>query len=189
MSVLTFKTAAQTPESNSENFLVRIAGSSIEGFWSLNIDESDNIEQKIQALIQKSYDTPDKMTSKEQTKTPAISISIFPPEKLALLGGEDGLTINEFYPDVVSTRTLITDGQIHFYHTSNSEVAVRAQAIKNRLSVETLSPRGNQMLETFELSTDGGKLRVSILISDSDFNELLTLQRIYDRAVLDDFSE
>ena len=76
----------------------------------------------------------------------------------------------------------ITDGRIHFYHNNNAEVAVNALAKRNEITIETLSPRGNKMIETFELSDDSIKLKVTIRISDSNFKELLTLQRVYDRG-------
>lgn len=180
--------AAQTVGDKPFDLMSLINGNSVEGFWNLNINESDDIVQKIQNLMQKSNDYSDKAVSIEQTEIPAISISILPPERLVLIGGEDEMTINEFYTDIISTRTLITDGQIHFYHTNNTDIAVNTLAKKNKLSIETLSPRGNHMMETFELSADGSKLKVSIQISDSNFQELLTLQRIYDRVISDDFS-
>ena len=103
-----------------------------------------------------------------------------------LIGGENEMTINEFYPDIVSTRTFITDGVTHISQANNADIAVSATREKNKLSIETLSPRGNQMIETFELSADGSKLKIIIRITDSNFQELLTLHRTDDRAILDD---
>ena len=190
LSVFSINTAAQTFENKPNNLLGQLTGNSVEGVWDLNINESDDLIKKIQTLIQKTFALSEKGESAEQTEIPGVSISIFPPERLVLAGGENEMTINEFYPDVISTRTLINDGQTRSFQAENNfYIAVSAKKEENKLLIETLSPRGNRMKETFELFADGSKLKVSIQISDSNFKELLTLQRIYDRAILDDFSD
>ena len=188
MSGVLFETSAQTPKTNSGNLLKQLAGNSIEGVWKINVEESDDIARKIQTLIQKSFAFSDKALSTKQTEIPGISISIFPPERLVLAGGENEMTINEFYPDAISTRTFIIDGLTHIYQAKNEfNIAVIATEKEKKLLIETLSPRGNRMVETYELFADGNKLKVSIQVFDSNYKEFLTLQRIYDRAILDDF--
>lgn len=190
LSVFSINTAAQTFENKPNDLLDQLTGNSVEGVWDLNINESDDLIKKIQTLIQKTFALSEKGESAEQTKIPGVSISIFPPERLVLAGGENEMTINEFYPDVISTRTMKTEGQTQMYQAENNfYITVRARKEENKLLIETLSPRGNRMKETFEFFADGSKLKVSIQIFDLNFKELLTLQRIYDRAILDDFSD
>ena len=98
------KASAQTVEEKPNDLMYLMIGNSVEGFWNLNIDESDDIRQKIQTLMQKSFVTPDKSLSTEQTETEGVSISILPPQRLVIAGGENEMTINEIYPDVISTR-------------------------------------------------------------------------------------
>ena len=188
LSVFSINTAAQTFENKPNDLLGQLTGNSVEGVWDLNINESDDLIKKIQTLIQKSFALSEKGESAEPTKIPGVSISIFPPERLVLAGGENEMTINEFYPDVISTRTFINDGLTRTYQAENNfYITVSARKENNKLLIETLSPRGNRMKETFEIFADGSKLKVLIQISDSNFQEVLTLQRIYDRAILDDF--
>lgn len=183
-------TLAQIVEDEPYDLMSLTAGNSVEGFWQLNIDESDDPKRIIQTLIQKSNKFSDKDILEEQNEPPGISISILPPERLVLAGGEDEFTINEFYPDHIFTRTFPTDGLPHIYQSNNGGgMVVNASGEKSKLSIDTLSPRGNNMTETFELSADASKLKITIQISDSNLQELLTLQRIYDRAISDDLSE
>ena len=188
MSVVLFETSAQTPVMNSDNLLNQFAGNSVEGVWNLNTKESDDPIKTVENLIRKSFSNAGKTGLAEKSEKPGISISIFPPERLVLADGGNEMTINEFYTDVVSTRTFITDGQTHIYHVSDADIAVNAIREMKKLSITTLSPRGNRMMETFELSADGSKLQVIVRILDSNFQESLILHRIYDRTILDDFS-
>lgn len=190
LSIFSFNIAAQSFEVKSSEFPDQLTSDSLEGVWGLNIAESDDPMQKVRTLIQKSFTNSDKTESAGQAEKPGISISMFPPEKLVLAGSENEMTINEFYPDYISTRTYINDGLPHFYQAnSDTEIAVSARQEKNKLLIETVSPRNNLMEETFELFANGNKLKVTVRISDANFQELLTLHRIYDRAILDDLSE
>lgn len=188
MSLISFEISAQTSEMNSENLSDQFAGISVEGVWNLNIVESDDPIRIVENLIKKSFSNAGKTGLAEKSEKPGISISIFPPERLVLADGGNEMTINEFYTDVVLTRTFITDGQTHIYHVSDADIAVNAIREMKKLSITTLSPRGNRMIETFDLSADGSKLKVTVRILDSNFQESLILHRIYDRAILDDFS-
>ncbi len=183
-SVFSINTAAQTLDGKQNELINRLVGDSVEGVWNLNIYESDDPVRKMVSLIQKSLS---KTNETVQNEVPGMSISIFPPERLVLAGGENEMTINEFYSNVISTRTINPDGQSRLYQAeNNAQAIVKAGGQRKLLLIETLSPRGNRMKETFELSGSGGKLKVLIQISDPNSKELLTLQRVYDRAGLDD---
>lgn len=183
-SVFSINTAAQTLDGKQNELINRLVGDSVEGVWNLNIYESDDPVRKMVSLIQKSLS---KTNETVQNEVPGMSISIFPPERLVLAGGENEMTINEFYSNVISTRTIKPDGQSRLYQAeNNAQAIVKAGGQRKLLLIETLSPRGNRMKETFELSGSGGKLKVLIQISDPNSKELLTLQRVYDRAGLDD---
>jgi hypothetical protein len=189
LSVFSINTEAQTFEDTPNDLLNQLAGNSVEGIWNLNTEESDDPVSKIQTFIQKSFALSEKEESAEQTEIPRISISLFPPERLVMAGNENEMTINEFYLDVISTRTFINDGLTHSFQTENNfYITVRARKENNKLLIETLSPRGNRMKETFELFANGSKLKVLIQISDANLQEVLR-QRVYNRAILDDFSD
>lgn len=189
LSVFSINIAAQTLEGKQNDLMNQLLGDSVEGVWNLNIYESDDPVRKIQSLIQRALASPEREESAEQTVIPRVSISIFPPERLVVERGGNEMTINEFYPNEISTRTMKTDGQTHMYPAGNNfYIAVNVSREGQKMLVETHSPSGNQMVETFELSADGSKLKVTVQISDSNVRELLSLQRIYDRPISDDLS-
>ncbi len=190
LSVFSLNAAAQKPVDKPRELPLQLLGDSIEGIWDLNVSQSDDPLEKIRAMIQKPFSFSDKAESNERTDVPPISISMFPPQRMVLASNKGEITVNEFYPDHISTRTRKTDGIPDVYQSENNVyVAVRATREENRLWIQTVSPRGNRMLETFEIFDNGDKMKVTIQISDSDSRELLTLQRIYDRAILDDLSD
>ena len=187
ISVVSLESWAQTPKCDSGNLLNQLAGNSIEGVWRLNAEESDDVIRKIQTLLPKLISSSNAMTGTNQEEIPTVSISLFPPEELVLVKGKNVFTINETFQSIILTRTLATDGVNRIYQAgSGVNISAKAKTDGNILSMETTSPRGNLMSETFELLANGDKLKVTIKIVDSIFQEILSLEHIYDRAILDD---
>ncbi len=189
LSVFSINTAAQTSGYKQNELMNQLLGDSVEGVWELNIYESDDPIRKIQTLIERSLAMPENEVSAKLVEIPKVSISIFPPERLVVERGGNEMTINEFYPYEITTRTMKSDGQTHMYPAGNNfYIAVSVRRQGKKMLVETHSPSGNQMVETFELSADGSKLKVTIEISEPNVKDLFTLQRIYDRVNSDRLS-
>ena len=110
ISVVSLESWAQTPKFNSGNLLNQLAGNSIEGVWRLNAEESDDVIRKMQTLLPKLISSSNAKTGTNQEEIPTVSISLFPPEELALVNGKNEFTINETFQSVILTRTLATDG-------------------------------------------------------------------------------
>lgn len=162
----------------------------ITGAWRINYAESDNPLLKMQALLQNKLDQNSaEKTVKEET-APTLSISLVAPETLILAGeDEKSMTINEGYNELIFTRTVLTDAKAHVGELSDgTRFLLTAAQEKDSLKVETVSPRGNKMTETYRLSGDGKKLTVIVRVETPESKELITLRRVYDRTILDVFS-
>lgn len=162
----------------------------ITGAWRINYAESDNPLLKMQSILQSRLEqnSPEK-TSKEET-LPSISISLVAPETLILAGdGERSMTISEGYNEIVFTRTVFTDAKARMGELSDgTRFLLTAAQAKDFLNLETVSPRGNKMIETYRLSADAKKLTITIRVETPEGKELITLKRVYDRTIPDVFS-
>lgn len=160
---------------------------SIIGTWRLNDIESDDVIAKMADMLQRKNNVMnDEMDEAKQAEMPALSISLFPADMLMLVTDSDAdITINEFFRDVIKTRMVLTDGnRREFSLARGAKFSVTATRTNDKLSVETISPRGNIVIETFALSEGGSKLIVILVIEDSGLQQLLTLRRVYDRALV-----
>lgn len=182
--VIAFQVNAQTANSVATANLW--ANASVTGAWRINYAESDNTLVKAQALL-KNQLAQNADAQKVETQ-PTISISLFPPETLVLANeNKEAITINEGYNNVILTRTILTNGKTQIGEIEGGNFLVTAKQSKDRLSVETVSPRGNILTETFEIIDQGRKLNVTVRIEDAAHKELITLKRVYDRTILDLF--
>lgn len=160
----------------------------ITGAWRINYAESDNPLSKMQALLQNklSQSQNEKNISAKEEILPAMSVSLFPPGTLILAGDEKSITVNEAFSEVVFTRTVLTDGKLHTGELRNgSNFSLTASKKSDFLKIETVSPRGNKMIETFELSNGGKRLIEILRFEDNASKEIITLRRVYDRKILD----
>ncbi len=90
------------------------------------------------------------------------------------------------------TRTIRADGSAQTYELRPGiTYAMTAFRKSGKIVIETVSPRGNRMIETYELvaapAPTGSKLSVTLRIEDAAAKEMLTLHRVYDRAATDIF--
>ncbi|MEZ5427373.1 MAG: hypothetical protein R2747_13970 [Pyrinomonadaceae bacterium] len=156
------------------------------GAWKIDPVESEDVLRKIQILADRKEN--DRIEEGDRSR-PSLSVSLLPPESLVLAAEDDHrMTINENYSDFVLTRTVATDGVQRYERIGpDVDISVTAAQRKDLLSVETVSPRGNKMIENYALSPTGDKLIVNLRFEDSAGRELLTLVRVYDRAALDVF--
>ena len=196
MLALVSTATAQTQNTNQEAALLNSlpAASGFGGAWRLNGNESDDVIKKMRerlAGLDNASALRMKETSAEQTESPSLSISLFPPETLSVATGGGEITINEGFSNVVLTRTVRADGNVQIYELRPGvNFAVTALRKNDKLVIETVSPRGNRMIETYELPAPsaGAKLSVTVRIEDASAKEMLTLHRVYDRSATDIFS-
>ena len=161
----------------------------ITGAWRFNAAESDDVLTKIGELLKgREEDAPtDKKSDAKQPELPAVSISLFAPDALILANGDaDEMTINEIFKSVIQTRTVSVDGTLREYEIiPGANLAITATRKTDGLTIETVSPRGNKMTETFRLATGGAKLIVIVRVEHLRTREVLNLRRVYDRAPAD----
>ena len=186
---------AQTQNTKQEATILNnlLAANGFGGAWQLNRNESDDVLKKMQekfaGLTDASLQTKNENT--KQSESPALSISLFAPETLSVATGGAEITINEGFFNVVLTRTVRADGNAQIYELRPGvNFAVTALRKNDKIVFETVSPRGNRMIETYELPAPsaGAKLSVTVRIEDATAKEMLTLHRVYDRAAADIFS-
>jgi hypothetical protein len=187
-SALSQTIAANSSVSRNSNILKAELNKNIGGIWRINYDESDNPLEKIQRTIeQKGSLEPE--SGEEKGSLPTVSISLFPPEMLSLEIGE-GTLINEELKGITQTRLVYTDGVKRSVNLgAGANIAVTAAFTGNELKIETVSPRGNKMTETYALSASGDKLRVALQIDSPDDKELIVLNRVYNRVVENPFAD
>lgn len=173
-----------------------LAANGFVGAWQLNRNESDDVLKKMREKFVELNDRSSLQTKNEnakQAESPALSISLFAPETLSVAtGGAAGaeITINEGFNNVVLTRTVSADGNAQIYELRPGvNFAVSAFRNNDRIVIETVSPRGNRMIETYELvaASAGAKLTITVRIEDASAKEMLTLRRVYDRAATEIF--
>lgn len=173
----------EKPAQSDSVFPTRIAGA-----WRFNVAESDDVLTKIGELL-KDRDTmsPDEKNDSKQSEKPALLISLFAPDALILANGDASeMTINEFFKTVIETRTVSVDGALREYEIyPRANIAVTATQITDGFTVETVSPRGNRMTETFRLASGGSKLIVAVRVERLRTHEVLNLHRVYDREPTD----
>lgn len=191
--VWTFTAAkAQTPDGENAGATNLLIQKSVTGAWKINYEESDDIGMKIQSVLQSKMNisASTETQNSKQMELPPLSISLIHPETLVLAATNNTeLTINEGYKGFVQTRTIIADGKAHAYEMrAGVDYIVTANGKTDRLVVETQSPRGNLMIETYEITPAANKLKVTVRIEDGSAHELLTLRRVYDRTLPDIFS-
>jgi len=185
--VSALQTKAQTAKAGESNLPSNLwTNAGITGAWRINYAESDNTLVKAQAFLRNQL-TQNADAQKNETQ-PTISISLFPPETLVLANeNENAMTINEGYNNVILTRTILTNGKTQIGELEGGNFLVSANRSKDRLAVETVSPRGNILTETFEIVDQGRKLNVTVRIEDAAHKEMITLKRVYERTILDLF--
>lgn len=161
----------------------------ITGAWRINYAESDNPLLKMQAILQSRLDQDSSEKTVKEEALPTLSISLVAPETLILAGeDEKSITINEGFNEIVFTRTILTDGKARIGELSDgTRFLLTAAQEKDSLKVETVSPRGNKMIETYQLSNEGKKLTVTLRVETPESKELITLKRVYDRTTIDVF--
>ncbi|MCD9187771.1 MAG: hypothetical protein LUM44_15225 [Pyrinomonadaceae bacterium] len=185
--VATFQTKAQTAKADELNLPSNLlANAGVTGAWRINYAESDNTLVKAQSLLKNQL--AQNAEVQKNNMQPTISISLFPPETLVLANeNENAMTINEGYSNVILTRTILTNGKTQIGKIEGGNFLVSASRSKDRLAVETVSPRGNILTETFEITDQGRKLNVVVRIEDATHKEMITLMRVYDRTILELF--
>lgn len=155
----------------------------VTGFWRLNVAESDDPIQKMNEFIRAASTAP---VSEKSKNLPPMTESIFHPDGLVVVAGNGDVTINEVFKDVVETRSIYTDGVTRtFAVTAGANYSITAKRSSGVLVVETVSPRGNKMTETYEITAKGRKLSTAMRIDDTAGREVITIHRVYDRAVAD----
>jgi len=176
--------AAQNFSKSPDDAPFVLVSKEITGAWNLNDAESDDAVAKVQTMLAKNLDAAAQINASQKT-SPAISISLFHPDSVVIAAGDDSeITINQVYQEVVQTKTVIPDGAVRFYELSPGiQYSVTASRQKGDLKVETVSPRGNRMIEIYTLAKDG-KLGVSMRIENPQGAEIITMHRVYDRAPL-----
>lgn len=160
----------------------------ITGAWRLNTAESDDVLTKISELLKHRNDAPTKEPDHAKlAEQPPVSISLFAPDALILSNGDSGeMTINEIFRSVIETRTVIVDGTLREYEIYlGAKVSITASGKIDGLTVETVSPRGNKMTETFRLASGGAKLIVVVRVERLRTGEVLNLRRVYNREPAD----
>ncbi len=166
-----------------------LAGNKITGEWRINYAESDNPISKMQSLLQNktAQFSNEKNTDAENNALPTMSVSLALPETLSLAGDDSqSITINEGFSRVVFTRTLATDGKLRVGELQNgANFFIAATQTNNSLKIEIVSPRGNKMTENYALENEGKKLLVTVRFETAQGSEMMTLRRVYDRAILD----
>lgn len=158
----------------------------IAGEWRLNDAASDDVIAKMREALQRRNDAPkDDAAEAAKAGLHAISISIFPADTLILeTGGESEVTIKELFADVIETRKMLSDGsRREFEIASGAKASVTATRKGDLLSVETVSPRGNKMIETFALAPGCSRLIGTLRIENSRAQDVLTLRRVYERFI------
>ncbi|HQU86582.1 MAG TPA: hypothetical protein PKY59_25850, partial [Pyrinomonadaceae bacterium] len=145
------QTQAQTAKASELNLPSNLwANAGITGAWRINYAESDNTVLKMQTLLQKQL--AESAEAKKTETKPTISISLFPPETLVLVNeNENQLTINEGFANVVLTRTVFTNGKTLIGNIEGESFYISANKTKDSLKVETISPTGNRMTETYKI--------------------------------------
>lgn len=184
--VAAFQTNAQIKEIEKTSAVNLFANASVAGAWRINYAESDNTLLKMQSLLRNQL-AQNAAVPKNETQ-PTLTISLFPPETLVLANeNERSMTINEGFNNMILTRTVLTNGKGQIAAIEGGKLLVTATQSKDKLSVETVSPRGNILKETFEITNDGRKLNVTVRVEDSANREMITLKRVYDRTTLEIF--
>lgn len=185
--LFSFSTNAQTKTESLPDALV---SGKITGAWRINYAESDNPLLKMQAVLQSKLEQKTSEKTAEKEVLPTMSISLIAPETMILAGeDESSITLNEGFNEIVFTRMIATDGKARIGEFADgSRFLLTAVQKKDLLEIETVSPRGNKMIETYKLSGDGKKLTVIIRVETPEGKELISLKRVYDRTILDVFS-
>lgn len=171
--VTSFQTNAQTRETERAAPLNLWANASVAGVWRINYAESENALVKVQTLLKNQLDQA--AAAQNTENKPTITISLFPPETLVLADENDkAMTTNEGFNNVILTRTVLMNGKAQIGEIEGGNFIITAKQIKNQWLVETVSPRGNILTETFELRNEGRKLNVTVKVEDAAHKELIT---------------
>ncbi len=177
--------AEEKPAQSDSFFPTGIAGA-----WHFNVAESDDVLTKIGELLKSRDAAPiDEKSDAKQSEQPAVSISIFAPDALILSDGDaDQITINEIFKSLIETRTVSVDGALREYEIyPGAKLAITATGKTDGLTIETVSPRGNKMTETFRLASGGAKLIVVVRVERPGTREVLNLRRVYEREQADTY--
>jgi len=187
---LNLPVAAQISTDQNSDKLSALAGNGIGGGWQLNSAESDDPMQKMQELMQSKVSPSTGAENSNVKQLPPLTTSLFHPDSLILADSVNGdVTINESYKELVQTRTFTPDGKTRSIElTPGADYTVTAIREDGKMTVETVSPRGNKMTETYEVQPGGNKLKVTVRIENAEAKELITLHRTYDRTIIDMFS-
>ncbi len=184
--VLTLTAAARAQSEGDANANILVV-TKMTGAWRVNYAESDNPMAKMRAMLQgKSATATTDERSAANADAPPMSISIFPPETIVLAddGDEKSVTINENFSQIVYTRTVSTDGLKRFNELENgASFSVAAIRKNDALKIVTESPRGNHMIENYEIADGGKKLIVIVRFENEQSREIFTLRRVYDRIL------
>lgn len=187
LSIFILMSASVTRPQNGEppTEMSVLNGNKIIGAWQINYAESDDLLLKMQAFLHnKLIESASGKTDAAGDRLPLMSVSLVPPETLVLAGeDEKSITINEGFSEIVFTRTIITDGVKRSGELPDgADFSLTAAQRRGFLKLETASPRGNRMIETYALAAAGKKLVVIVRFENEQAKEMFTLRRIYDRT-------
>lgn len=182
--------SARPQDGNAKTLSGILNETEISGAWQINSAESENPIEKMQTILAgRMQQLANEKTSGKTNYSPAISVSLVPPQTLVIAkGDEKNITINEGYNEIVFTKTFAADGVMRTAEIqSGANLSMTAELIADSLKIETVSPRKNRMLESYTLADQGKKLIVTVRFEDSAAKEIITFRRVYDRIVSEPF--
>ncbi|HRH43970.1 MAG TPA: hypothetical protein PKY82_20225 [Pyrinomonadaceae bacterium] len=144
---------------------------------------TDN-QKKIIGVWQLKSNTSDKNSKKTNSDFFVLPISSA-PESLILAADDEinEITINEGFKTFVNTQTLPTDGTIITKNVDLiGKISSKAYWVNNKLVVEITTAKGDQMIETFELSANQKQLIVTLQKSGEKIAKVSKTRRIYNRV-------
>lgn len=164
-----------------------LSGKQLTGAWKFNRADSDNALEQIRHLYPSAENESE--INDDQAELSALAVLLFPCESMSLAGDETRITITEKFKDLTQSRSFIPDGKRRSKkQASGLDFAVTAVLKTGFLTIETTSPRGFRLIETYELLPDAaGKLKGQVRLTDAAGKEMVALRRGYDRMVLDLF--
>jgi len=102
---------------------------------------------------------------------------------LQIFQSESELTVNETGDDrLVNTATFYTDGRKTHQDTEYGKLETNAKWVGDKLVVETKSQRGGKMIRTYELSSDGRELHVTLRMENKRMPQAISILSVYDKS-------
>jgi hypothetical protein len=154
------------------------SGSDFNGVWKLNVNESDDTREKIEQAIGKNGG---RFGGMRQKRISEALENVQAPETLEINQQGSRFTITR---SGGRARTFNADGSSQKIQTRNGKaVEISATQRAGQLAIE-LRPegKGGRISETYALSANGRKLRVTIQVEGQRLNEPIVIRRVYDAA-------